>query len=123
MRVASPVLLDNSQQRTLEQWARSRSLPARQVERAKVVLLAADGRSDLEISAALRISNQKAASLAQTLPAIGTAGAGKGCAATGPQAGHSGQRQRGVGSQNYPIQTQKRDPLEHAHDGCRNGCQ
>ena len=61
MRVAPPVLLDNSQQQTLEQWARSRSLPARQVERAKVVLLAAEARSDLEISAALRISNQKAA--------------------------------------------------------------
>ena len=61
MRVAPPVWLANSQQQTLEQWARSRSLPARQVERAKVVLLAAEGRSDLEISAALGISNQKAA--------------------------------------------------------------
>jgi transposase len=41
--------------------AGSRSLPARQVERAKVVLLAAAGRTDLEIAAALGISNQKAA--------------------------------------------------------------
>jgi transposase len=61
MRVAPPVVLDILQQRTLERWAGSRSLPARLVERAKVVLLAAEGRSDLEISAALRISNQKAA--------------------------------------------------------------
>jgi transposase len=61
VRVAPSVMLDSSQQQTLQQWARSRSLPARQVERAKVVLLAADGKSDLEISAALRVSNQKAA--------------------------------------------------------------
>src|SRR6516162_6217606 len=61
MRIAPPVVLDASQQEILKQWASSRSLPARQVERAKVVLLAADGRTDLEIAAALRISNQKAA--------------------------------------------------------------
>ena len=61
MRVAPAVVVDDSQQQALEQWARSRSLPARQVERAKVILLAAEGKTDLEISAALRISNQKAA--------------------------------------------------------------
>jgi len=60
MRVAPPVVLDDSQQQTLEQWSRARSLPARQVERAKVVLLAAQGKSDLEISKAVGISNQKA---------------------------------------------------------------
>src|SRR5215472_10823490 len=61
MRIAPPVVLDASQQETLKQWASSRSLPARQVERAKVVLLAAAGRTDLEIAVALRITNQKAA--------------------------------------------------------------
>ena len=61
MRVAPPVKPDSSQQTTLEQWARSRSLPSRQVERAKIVLLAAEGKSDLEIAAALAVSNQKAA--------------------------------------------------------------
>jgi transposase len=61
MRVAPPVVIDPSQREILQQWARSRSLPARQVERAKVVLLAADGETDLEIAASLGISNQKAA--------------------------------------------------------------
>ena len=54
-------LVNPSQRETLQQWARSRSLPARQVERAKVVLLAAEGKTDLEIAASLKISNQKAA--------------------------------------------------------------
>jgi transposase len=61
MRVAPPVIIAPSQREILQQWARSRSLPARQVERAKVVLLAADGKTDLEIAASLGISNQKAA--------------------------------------------------------------
>ena len=60
MRVAPPVIIDPSQRETLQQWARSRSLPARQVERAKIILLAAEGKTDLEIAATLNISNQKA---------------------------------------------------------------
>lgn len=61
MRVAPPVTLNSSQRETLQQWARSRSLPARQIERARVVLLAAEGKTDMEIAASLNISNQKAA--------------------------------------------------------------
>ncbi len=61
MRVAPPVIINPSQRETLQQWARSRSLPARQVERAEVILLAAGGKTDLEIAATLNLSNQKAA--------------------------------------------------------------
>src|ERR1041385_9014589 len=61
MRVAPQVVLTEDQERTLNQWARGRSLPARQVERARVVLLAAAGKQDLEIAAEVGISNQKAA--------------------------------------------------------------
>jgi len=59
MRIAPPVVLDSSQQDTLKQWAGSRSLPARQVERAKVVLLAAAGRTDLEIAAGCESRTKK----------------------------------------------------------------
>jgi hypothetical protein len=48
MRIAPPVVLSTSQAETLRQWAGSRSLPARQVERAKIVLLAAAGRTDVK---------------------------------------------------------------------------
>ena len=60
MRVAPRVVLTPEQREILKQWARSRSLPARQVERARIVLLAAEGRQDLEIAAELAITNQKA---------------------------------------------------------------
>ncbi|MGH9582420.1 MAG: IS630 family transposase [Bryobacteraceae bacterium] len=61
MRVAATVVLDESDRAGLERWSRGRSLPARLVERSRIVLLAGDGKQDLEIAAELGISNQKAA--------------------------------------------------------------
>lgn len=74
MRVAPPVKIDDSQRETLVQWARSRSLPARQVERAKVILLAADGKTDLEIAASLHMTNKKAARWRKRFLKLGLAG-------------------------------------------------
>ena len=61
MRVARPVVLDSEQFQQLEQWARARSLPARLVERSRIVLLAARGKLDIEIGDELSISPSKAA--------------------------------------------------------------
>jgi hypothetical protein len=61
MRVAAANCLTEDQVQTLQQWSRARSLPARQVERARVILLAAAGKQDLEIAAEIGITNQKAA--------------------------------------------------------------
>jgi transposase len=74
MRVAPLVVLSEEQQRTLHQWARSRSLPSRQVERARVVLLAAVGKQDLEIATEIGISNQKAARWRKRFLKLGLAG-------------------------------------------------
>ena len=74
MRVAPPVKLTEDQDRTLQLWARARSLPARQVERARVVLLAAAGKQDLEIAAEIGISNQKAARWRKRFLKMGLAG-------------------------------------------------
>src|SRR5664279_2221731 len=74
MRVAPPVELTEEQERALQQWARGRSLPARQVERARVVLLAAAGKQDLEIAAEIGISNQKAARWRKRFLQFGLAG-------------------------------------------------
>lgn len=61
MRIAPRVVLTREQQKQLEQQARSRTSPARVVERSRIVLLAAAGKRDLEIGAELKISPQKAA--------------------------------------------------------------
>lgn len=55
MRVAAKIVLTGEQRKTLERWARGRTTPERLVRRAKIVLLAADGKSNLEIAAATGI--------------------------------------------------------------------
>ena len=74
MRVAPAVVLTEDQEQTLQQWARARSLPARQVQRARVILLAAAGKQDLEIAAEIGISNQKAARWRKRFLKSGVAG-------------------------------------------------
>ena len=61
MRVARSVVLNAEQREYLERQARGRSLPARQVERAHIVLLAADGWQDKDIAAQFGITAEKAA--------------------------------------------------------------
>lgn len=61
MRVAPAVSLSAEQRQVLEQRRRARSLPARVVERARIVLLAAEGKQHKEIAELLGVSMQKAA--------------------------------------------------------------
>jgi transposase len=74
MRVAQPVVLEDGQRETLERWARGRSLPARLVERAGIILRAVAGKQDLEIAAELGMSNQKAACWRKRFLKMGMAG-------------------------------------------------
>lgn len=53
MRVAKRVTLTDEQRATLMKWSRGRSTPARLVQRAKIVLAAADGRENKQIAAEL----------------------------------------------------------------------
>ena len=50
MRVACEVTLTDDERKTLTQWSRGRSTPARLVLRGKIVLLAAEGRRNDEIA-------------------------------------------------------------------------
>jgi transposase len=61
MRVARSVVLDKGEQEALAQLARGRSLPARVVERARIVLRAAAGLQDQQIASELGITPEKAA--------------------------------------------------------------
>ena len=53
MKRARAVVLTDAQRATLQRWSRGRSTPARLVLRAKIVLLAADGRMNKDIAAEL----------------------------------------------------------------------
>lgn len=61
MRVVRAVVLDKQEKGMLEQIARGRSLPARLVERARIVLGAASGMEDQQIASELGITPEKAA--------------------------------------------------------------
>ena len=61
MRIAPKLEVSPEQRSLLETYARGRSTPARLVQRAKVVLLAADGKQDLEIAQLLAIVPRTAA--------------------------------------------------------------
>jgi len=61
MRVAPKVELNPEQAVVLEQRSRGRSIPARVVERFRIILLAAGGKQDKEIASELQISVQKSA--------------------------------------------------------------
>jgi FixJ family two-component response regulator len=74
MRIAPAIALSSDQQATLEQWARSRSLAARVVERARIVLLAAEGRQDKQIAAAMKITPKKVSGWRSRFLTLGMAG-------------------------------------------------
>src|SRR6202521_5666625 len=74
MRVARPVVLSPEQKEALEQCARARSRSVRVVERARIVLLAASGKQDKEIAAALNITAHKAARWRNRFLDLGMAG-------------------------------------------------
>jgi len=59
MRIAPAIALSPDQRAALERRARSRSLPVRVVDRARIVLLAAEGQQDKEIALALGTTPKK----------------------------------------------------------------
>jgi transposase len=77
MRTAPAIQLNPEQKAALEQRARGRSLPARVVERARVVLRAAAGQQDKEIAVALKITPKKVARWRKRFLALGVAGLDK----------------------------------------------
>jgi transposase len=55
VRIAAKVELSEAQRKQLETWATGRTIPVRLAERAKMILLAAQGKTDKEIGADLGI--------------------------------------------------------------------
>jgi len=61
MRFAAAVALNSEQRQALERMARARSMPARLVERARIVLLAADGMENKQIARRMNLTEKKTA--------------------------------------------------------------
>src|SRR5208337_2953003 len=74
MRIAPAITLSPEQRTVLESQARSRSLPVRVVERARIVLFAASGQQDKEIAAVMAITPKKVSRWRKRFLALGVAG-------------------------------------------------
>ena len=74
MRIAPHIELDSDHRWRLESIVRSRKLPARLIERTRIVLLAATGRQNKEIAAVLNITPEKAARWRKRYLELGLAG-------------------------------------------------
>jgi transposase len=85
MRIAARVVLTDEQSAQLEAYARGRRIAARLVLRAKIVLLAAEGKQDLEIAAALGVVARTAARWRARFLKLGVAGLEK----DAPRPGHA----------------------------------
>lgn len=56
MKLAPRVVLTDEQRGMLTRWARGRSTPVRLMQRARIVLLAAEGRMNKDIAAELGVA-------------------------------------------------------------------
>jgi transposase len=83
MRIAPVVSLTEEQRKQLDANVRGRSLPARLVERSRIVLLAAQGARDSDIASALNITPHKVARWRSRFLELGLAGLEKDAARSG----------------------------------------
>src|SRR5579863_1422094 len=74
MRIAPTIRLSPEQRTVLESQSRSRSLPVRVAERARIVLFAASGQQDLEIGARMAITPKKVSRWRKRFLALGVTG-------------------------------------------------
>ena len=75
MRIAPAITLSPEQRTVLESQARSRALPVRMAERARIVLFAASGQQDKEIATVMAITPKKVSRWRKRFPlALGVVG-------------------------------------------------
>src|ERR1700694_1427996 len=117
MRVARPVVLSPEQKEALEQCARARARSVRVVERARIVLLAASGKQDKEIAAAVNITAHKAARWRNRFLDLGMTGLEK----DAPRAQYFRDQGEACNSQDHAGEACECHPLVHPHDGGSRG--
>ena len=130
MRVAKSVELSSDDDRRLRILSKRKRVEARAQLRARIVLLAADGTSDMDIAAALNIDRRVAARWRARFLAAGVDGllqdagrpgrpwlvARRGASRSSTQRARRGERGTG-GAHHFATKTCRGDALEHAHAG------
>jgi hypothetical protein len=87
-RRAEAILLTDQERATLQTWARARSQPQRVVQRAKIILLAAEGVESQTIAHRVGTSRPTVQLWRERFLALRTAGLEKDAPASRPHPGH-----------------------------------
>ena len=113
MRISPAIKLTPDQQSIHEAQARSRSRPARVVERSRIVLLAAEGKQDKEISGSLSMTPKNVSLWRKRFLQLGLADLEKDAPRSGrtPTPYQTGRRH------DHTREASESNPLEHSHDG------
>src|SRR5271169_339979 len=118
MRIAPAITLSAEERTRLESQARSRSLPVRVAERARIVLLAASGQPDKEIAASMAITPKKVSRWRKRFLALGVAGLQKDAPRPGRKPTIGARLTKRVVTMTTRQATQQRNSLEHSYHGC-----
>lgn len=103
MRRPLRITLTETDRRALQSWLRSRTLPIRQVERARIILHAADGRADQDIAAELGCSRQRCARTRRRFQAGGVGALAQDAPRSGRPRRHDRQRIADLTTQSQPA--------------------
>ena len=106
MRVAVPITLTDQQRRTLKRWSRGRSTATRLVMRARIVLLATEGKMNKEIAVELATDQQTVARWRRRFAAHGLGGIEK----DAPRGGRKSTKRDRVARLIVEKTTQERPP-------------
>jgi transposase len=112
VRTAPTVTLPPAQRSLLQAWAKARSLPQRQVQRAQIILLAGDGRADIEIAQRLGMSRYKVARWRKRFLVLGPEGLKKDATRPG--------RPRRVDDEEIVRRTTQEEPPQATHWSTRS---
>jgi hypothetical protein len=123
MRIAPPIVIDESTRRELERLSRKRSMAARVVLRSRIVLLAVEGNQNKQIAEQLGVSTRMAALWRGRFIEHGIEGLLEGRAPAWTHTQDHGRDRRCRRCQNHPKHAGQRHPLVHAHHGSRDGHQ
>ncbi len=121
MRVADPIVLDETTRKELQRQTRRGSVPVRVALRSRIILLAADGLQNLQIAAELNISVRMAALWRKRFLWLGI----KGLLKDAPRPGRTPSILASTVAQVIRKTTQTTPPhathLVNAHHGARSG--
>jgi hypothetical protein len=123
MRRAPAVELNPEQKTALERLARQRSLPARLVERARIVLLAANGLENQQIATALRMTPEKVSRWRKRFLQGGIAALEKDAPRPGRTRTITAPKVKRVVRMTLEQTPGQRHPLEHPDHGAGSGNQ